>query len=204
MDPINSKQRRLGAVRAVSALFAVTLLGACASTTQPTPSCCYQGEAAAVSLNELYIELADGKQLEFAEVFPGFTPDTGLIGLNYPIKSAEIARVGYDSLGRVLPGYDANDNSVIEGPELAVLYVTEAAAGLGYDVAALGINPPVSALHLSQSDQSGFLRYVRGNLGRFGPDQRKVFHELELLGIELRSQGGSHEDRDRGSVFPNG
>ncbi|MGI9332267.1 MAG: hypothetical protein ACR2RL_03840, partial [Gammaproteobacteria bacterium] len=140
----------------------------------------------------------------FGEIFPGFEADAGPIGLNYPIKSASIPRVSYDNLERVLPAYDANGNTVIEGPELAVLYVSEAAAGLGYELAEVGFDPPVSALHLSQSDQSGLLRYVRRNVTRFKPDQRKVFHELELLGTELASQGGSHRDADHGNgrVFP--
>ncbi len=178
---------------ALVALLSLTI-SACASTTEPQPPCCYKGELTLGHVNQVYFSLENGNRLEFNSAFPGYAPQNGFFTRAFPFIEADIALVTYQSLLPILPQYDANGDGRIQEPELTVLYLREAAIGLGHRVNHVGVNPRTDALILPKTESGGLVRYVDQNLSRMTPAAKKVFRDLENLGRDLRLDAPQNGD----------
>lgn len=192
--------RMLAAARLTLLSFAV-LLSACASTTEPVPPCCYAGPYHMGRLASLPVERAGGTRTTFGELFPGFTPAGGFVAPALPFQEVDIAEVTYSYAHDALSRHDVNGDGRIEAPELALLYVQQAARGLG-EAARV---PGNQALVLSTADIGGLMRWTRDNLHRMSPEAQATFAELDRLGIDLRTESEYNGDDggDGGDGFTN-
>jgi hypothetical protein len=162
-------------------------LAGCAGSSAIVEPCCYVGaEVTLAHLEEVELVERDGTRIPLPEAFPGFAPEPGPVTTSLPFRKADIARVVYQSLRPVLPLYDANRDGHMEAQELTVLYIREAALGLGYDVDHLTVDGRrVQALQTSAADIGGLIRVVAANEHRMGPEQQAVFRDLRRLGRDL-------------------
>lgn len=179
--------------RAILAAASFLTLGACVTGSQPQPPCCYQGDVALAHVDEVYLALENGDRMAFDQAFPGYEPQTGPFTRSLPFDEVRIARVTFEALRPVLPQYDANGDGRIQKPELTVLYVREAAIGLGHDVNYVGTNARTDALVLPNQETGGLVRYVERNKSRMTPAAQNIFRSLVLVG-----QDDVLMERDRG------
>ncbi|MEM7251084.1 MAG: hypothetical protein AAF493_06665 [Pseudomonadota bacterium] len=181
-------------IRNWMSVAAVCLLVGCAGPQTISPPCCYNGSVTSARFNELYLETRDGERLAFQDVFASFAP-TGWVGPTFPFhQDITIREVVYEPLSQVLPTYDANQNNQLEVPEATVLYLQEAARGLGYDVVAIGTNPRVEALAASTSDIGGLLRFIQTERARLSPRARHIFRDLEAVGLDQQLDSPGPDD----------
>ena len=167
-------------------LAAALLLAGCAGTGEPATPCCYQGELTRARAVDVYLALAGGGKLSLAEALPGIgAGDVGPLGPQLPFSSAEIALVTLGSLKPVLPRYDANGDGFIQEPELTVMYIREAAIGLGHEVDHVGVNPRADAIVLPESETRGLARFVDRNLFRMTRGAQAIFRDLVFLGQQI-------------------
>ncbi len=189
--------------RSSSALIARTGIGglllltlaSCASTTEPISPCCYTGNLALAHVEDVKLALADGNKVGFPQAFPGYQSQSGPFTTAFPFRKVEIAQVTHGALRPVLPQYDANENGNLEEPELTVLYIREAAIGLGLNVDHVATTDRTDALVLSAGETGGLVRYVNANMDRMAPAARDIFKKLELIGLEQRSKGSENDGR---------
>lgn len=191
MSTVKSSRRKTGARTAIGALLIATL-ASCASSTELVPPCCYTGDVALAHVADVKLALTDGNEIGFAQAFPGYEPQPGPFTTAFPFRRVEIARVTFGALRPVLPQYDANDNGRMEEPELTVLYIREAALGMGLKVDHVATSDRADALVLSAGETGGLVRYVKANLDQMTPPARDIFKKLDLLGIQLRSRGSEN------------
>lgn len=192
--------RQPGARSLLAALTSLVLT-ACAGVYEPRQPCCYTGDYQLARVSNVYLALENGQRLAFHQAFPGYAPETGLFQTAFPFLELEISRVTYAALLPVLPQYDANGDGRIQEPELTVLYIREAALGLGHNVAHVGTNPRTDALVLPSSESGGLVRYVKSRLPQMTPESRAVFRELVMAGQDLRLKGSEGADKEVGSQF---
>lgn len=196
------RSKRSNAIIVAPLLAALSLLlSACATMDEPRRPCCYTGEVKLAHVRDVYLSLDNGQRLPFNGAFPGFEARTGLIGESFPFIEADIARVTYQSLLPVLPQYDANGDGRIQEPELTVLYLREAALGLGHKVSYVGVNPRADAIVLPSGEASGLVAYVKSRSGQMTPAAQKIFQELVMLGQDLRLEA-ERGDQDAGQFTP--
>ena len=179
----------------LAALVAALPLGAsappvAAANYEPFTMCCYIGALTRSSVDSLVLALEDGRRVSFREVFPTYRAQTGWFKRALAFRQARIPQVQYRALREVMPLYDANDNTVLESPELVALYIREAALGLGHPVIADGLEPG-GALALPQSELGGLVLYVEDNVERMTPQAQAVFRGLALLELEIRNDPDS-------------
>ena len=182
-------------IRAGTGALFLILLSSCASTTEPVPPCCYTGDVALAHVRDVQLALSDGNKVGFTQAFPGYEAQSGVFTTAFPFNKVEIAQVTYGALRPVLPQYDANGNGRLEQPELTVLYIREAALGLGLGVDYVAANERVDALVLSAGESGGLVRYVDGNLERMTPAARDIFKKLKMVGLDIRSKGSENDGR---------
>lgn len=176
----------LRGLRVALALTALAFgLSACAGSGAPRPPCCYQGDLTLARAADVYLSLKSGQKIGFSQAFPGFAPRPGLLAPQLPFFNAEISTVTFGALFPLLPQYDANQDGFIQEPELIVLYIREAAIGLGHDVSHVGVNPRVGALVLPAAEVSGLVQFVNDNHSRMSADARGMFRDLVLLGQQV-------------------
>lgn len=187
--------------RSLLAALTSLVLTACAGTYEPRPPCCYTGDYQLAHVSDVYLALENGQRLAFHQAFPGYAPENGLFQTAFPFLELEISRVTYAALLPVLPQYDANGDGRIQEPELIVLYIREAALGLGHNVAHVGTNPRTDALVLPSSESGGLVRYVESRLPQMTPESRAVFRELVMAGQDLRLKGSEGADKEVGGQF---
>lgn len=173
----------------------VLLLSACASTTDLVPHCCYPGEAALARLENVQLVMDDGSVATVAETLPGFAPSTGLFTKPFDFRRLDIARVTYASLQPVLPLYDANGDGRLDEPEITVMYLREAARGLGHEVDHLTVDGErADAITVARADVGGLMSYIERNLDAMPPEAQAIFRDLELVGLDIRRRA----ERDSG------
>jgi len=194
---VNLRKLRLVAKSIVAG--GVLLVTACATSTQLVKPCCYTGATTLARLDALRLTMENGDQRRFKELFPGFRAAAGPFARVFPFHKVDIRSVTYGRLAKAFPAYDANADTVLEEPELAVFYVREAARGLGYPVDHLGGGTPIGALVLSTGDVGGLVDYVEAARARMNPAGRALFDELEMLGRDIRTRGSEGGDHD-GSI----
>lgn len=186
---------RIATCLRVSAVALGLLLAGCASMTEPSPPCCYTGTYTMARLQNVSLVMRGGSSVSFGDVFRGFQPSTGLFATAFPFRKVDIASVVYHALAPVLPIYDANDDGWLEKPELAVLYVREAALGLGKHVDHLAVGgKPVRALVLSQADVGGLVDWVKAHKSEMTPEARAIFSDLVRVGQDKLLKGSEGPD----------
>ena len=174
--------------RTVTALAAMALgivLAGCSASANLTRPCCYNGDVALTHLGDTRLTLEDGTTVAFGDVFAGFSVDTTSFGRVFPFPKADIGLVTFASLRDVLPEYDANEDRILQEPELTALYVREAARGLGYPVARIDPSGAGGAIATSRADVSALVRFVERHAPEMAPPQRKIFRDLYWLGVEM-------------------
>lgn len=202
MPPFLSARRRFRVRAAVAGVLSL-FLSACAATTEPQPPCCYLGDVSLGHVHDLYLGLDDGRRLAFSEAFPGYSARTGFFTTSFPFRRVDIAQITYAALLPVLPQYDANGDGRLEEPELTVLYIREAALGVGHDVRHVGMNDRVDALVLPAGEVGGLVRYVNTHLDQMTPAAQNIFQKLKLVGRDQRRQGSENDGaRDRKLFVP--
>jgi len=177
--------RRLITAIATGALGIV--LAGCGASTNLTRPCCYKGEVALTHLADTRLTLENGASVPFGDVFSGFGADSPPLGRSFPFEKADIGLVTSASLRDVLPRYDANADRILQEPELTVLYVQEAARGLGYPVVGIEPSGGSGAIATSRADVSALVRFVERNVHEMAQRQRKIFRDLYWLGLEVRT-----------------
>ena len=178
-----SEQRRIVTSMAM-AVLAVALVG-CKPSTNLVRPCCYKGEVALLHLADTMLVLEDGATVAFGDVFSGFSADSDSFARVFPFEKADIGLVAFQSLRDVLPAYDANDDRILEEPELTALYVREAARGLGYPVVRIEPSGDNGAIATSRADVSGLVRFVERHVHEMATPQQRIFRDLYWLGIEV-------------------
>lgn len=178
---MNRPQRIIAATATV--VLAIALAG-CKPSANLVRPCCYKGDVALLHLADTKLVLEDGASVSFGEVFSDFSADTDSFARVFPFEKADIGLVTFASLREILPRYDANDDRILEEPELTALYVQEAARGLGYPV--VRIEPSGSgAIATSRADVSGLVRFVERHAKEMAKPQQRIFRDLYWLGIEV-------------------
>ena len=179
---MNQPQRIIAAAATVA--LAITLAGCLPSTNLVRP-CCYEGDVALLHLADTKLVLEDGATVAFGDVFSGFSADSDSFARIFPFEKADIGLVTFTSLRDVLPRYDANDDRILEEPELTALYVQEAARGLGYPVVRIVPSGDNGAIATSRADVSGLVRFVERHVHEMAKPQQRIFRDLYWLGIEV-------------------
>lgn len=165
---------------------AALLVAGCIGSTSLVKDCCYEGDAALVYLDEVQFVAPDGSVSKFADVYPGFRAQDGVLTTSFPFRKERIARVTYDSLAVVLPLYDANDNGVIEEPEITVLYLREGALGMGHAVDHLAVRGKrVDAITTSRSDVGGLMSYLDARRDSLSKEVQAEFRDMQRVGLDI-------------------
>lgn len=163
----------------ITLLTATLALSACGSNNDIVRDCCYQGPAAAARLDTLSFTLEDGSVVPVASALPGLAARPAPGGARYPVREVELNLVVQDELWRLFREYDVNQSTHVEQPELTVLYLREAARGLGVPVAHVGAGQPVGALDTSAADIMGLVQFVDDNRRRMNRTGQRVFAEMD-------------------------
>jgi hypothetical protein len=185
----------MNGLKSIACLLWLVSLGACTSNTALVDPCCYTGEYVKARFHDVYLKLGDGREVAFLEVFDGFEPDQSAFAPYFPMRDIRIGMVTFATLRAVLPEYDANDNGVIEEPELTVLYVRESARGFGYDVTYIGTNPRVDALVAARADVGGLLKYLERRTSAMNGHGQALFRDLRDLVYDARAPFVNGRDR---------
>ena len=164
--------------------------------------CCYVGDLTRTSLDELTIELENGDRASFLEIFSGYQPSGGFFHETLPVRDIDIGWVTRPKLAAVLPEYDANNDGLVQQPELLVLYVLEGARGLGFDAVRLDRGGRVQAIQIPSSDIGGLMSFVKNHKQGMSQDAQQIWYDLEYLGLQWRSRGS--ENGRAGGCGPRG
>ncbi len=192
------KHDRVGSrLRPPLLLAACAALVACTSSTEIRAPCCYTGDVTLAKLESVYLVLTDARKMPFKTVFVGFESQTGIVTTTFPDRNIDIALVTYASLVPVLPAYDANGDGFLQIPEFTVLYIREAAIGMGHEVDYIGVNPKVSALSTSAADFGGLLEYVKRNEAAMSEQARQIFSDLDRVGQDWVLRGSENGNKRR-------
>ena len=169
------------------------LVSACGANSEISRPSTYVGPIVSAHMNDLYLAVSDDKRVGFDEVFRDFQPQTGLLTDALPFPKVAVTDIVYAAAQPVAEYYDskANDNGYLEGPELLVLYIREAAIGLGHPVEYIGVNPRVDALATSNSDIGGLMEFVNRHQSEMNDKAQALFKDIERLGLDWRNRGRS-------------
>jgi hypothetical protein len=176
-------------------LLLVTLGTACVSPDEIRRPCCYQGELTLARLEQVRFVMDDGSALPFDEVFKGFEPQNRSIPTAFPFQKIGISGLVYDVLSVVFPEYDANENGILEEPEITVLYLREGALGTGFQVSHLVVEKRIRALQTSAADVGGLVTYIDANRQGMSKDARALFREIDHLATQMRRRGTEAADQ---------
>ena len=168
------------------------LLAVCGSTTKIERPSTYVGGITPAHLEDVYLAIPGDKRLAFRDVFEAFEPQTGFLTDPLPFRKIAVADIIYEAAKPVAAYYDgnANNNGYLEGPELLVLYIRESAIGLGHSVDYVGVNPRFNALATSAADTGGLMVFVKKNKAAMTDHARRIFQDLEQMGLDRRNRGG--------------
>lgn len=179
---MNEPRRIITAMATV--VLGITLAG-CKPSANLVQPCCYDGDVALTHLVDTQLTLEDGTTVAFGDVFSGFSADTDSFGRIFPFRKADIGLVTFASLRDLLPEYDANEDRILEEPELTALYVQEAARGLGYPVVRIEPSGGNGAIATSRADVSALVQFVERHAHEMAKPQQKIFRDLYWLGVEV-------------------
>ena len=174
--------------RLITAIATVVLgiaLSGCVPSANLVKPCCYKGEVALTHLGDTRLTLESGATVAFGEVFSGLSADSHHFGRIFPFEKADIGLVTFGSLRDILPEYDANQDRILQKPELTVLYVLEAARGLGYPAVRIEPSGSNGAIATSRADESALVQFVERHAHEMALPQQKIFRDLYWLGVEV-------------------
>ena len=192
---INRRQLVAG-LKPLAVTGSLILLTACASTTDLVRDCCYSGKAALTRIEKVQFVMPDGHQVPFGDLNSEFQPQTGLFTSAFDFRKVDIARVTFAPLLPVLPRYDANKDGHLEEPEITVMYIREAAIGLGYEVDHLAVDGVrADAVTVARADVGGLVSYIKYRRDSMTLEAQAIFQDLERVGIDLRTQPDFGGDR---------
>ena len=148
----------------------------------------YRGPAVTTTLSDIYVQMVDGAKVPFGEVFPDYSPRGGF-GADLPRGRSDfdIGLVSDQAYQDLFRQYDANGNDYFERPEMVVMYVIQAARGLGHAAESVGTNPQALALDVPRDDTRGLLAYIQKNRTHMSVAARKLFAELPRIVAEISS-----------------
>ena len=172
-------------ITAISMTVLGIVLAGCGASTNLNKPCCYKGDVALTHLGDTRLTLENGATVAFGDVFIGFSADPVPLGRVFPFVKADIGLVTFASLRGVLPKFDANEDCILQEPELTALYVHEAARGLGYPVARIDPSGSSGAIVTSRADVSALVRFVERHVHEMAQPQQKIFRDLYWLGLEV-------------------
>ena len=172
-------------ITAISMTVLGIVLAGCGASTNLNKPCCYKGDVALTHLGDTRLTLENGATVAFGDVFIGFSADPVPLGRVFPFVKADIGLVTFASLRSVLPKFDANEDRILQEPELTALYVHEAARGLGYPVARIDPSGSSGAIVTSRADVSALVRFVERHVHEMAQPQQKIFRDLYWLGLEV-------------------
>ena len=172
-------------ITAISMTVLGIALAGCGASTNLNKPCCYKGDVALTHLGDTRLTLENGATVAFGDVFIGFSADPVPLGRVFPFVKADIGLVTFASLRGVLPKFDANEDRILQEPELTALYVHEAARGLGYPVARIDPSGSSGAIVTSRADVSALVRFVERHVHEMAQPQQKIFRDLYWLGLEV-------------------
>ena len=174
-----------GIITATVMMVLGVALAGCGASTNLIKPCCYKGDVALTHLGDTQLTLENGSTVAFGDVFSGFRVDTAPFGRVFPFQRADIGLVTFGSLRDVLPRYDANEDRILQKPELTTLYVHEAARGLGYPVARIDPSGNSGAIVTSRADISALVRFVERHRHEMAQPQQRIFRDMNWLGLEV-------------------
>ena len=180
--------------------IAALVFSGCISTTSVVQPCCYVGEVELTRLGDLGLQLASGEQVNFRDIFFDFRPATGIATKPLPFRSAEIGLVSYRPLRELLSEYDANADTLLQHPELTVLYIHETARGLGKPLARSPAN--LGAIATAQADIGGMMEFIDRHQQKLDGETQRLLFDLEELGRELRTSIDRGPDNDEMQLMP--
>lgn len=167
-------------------LVGAAALTGCASNDQITTSCCYQGTATPARLTGLPLTLSNGETMPVEAALEGFRPMPAFGGPRYPVREVDLRYVTQRGVKEIFHSYDANRNNALEQPEITVLYVREAALGMGVPVDYVGGSQPLGAIDTAPADIMGMVSFVNSNKGRMQQQARLVFDEMDTQAYLVR------------------
>ena len=107
-------------------LVAISLsLAGCGGSTSLIKDCCYKGDAVLTHLDRVQFVAPDGTTSSFNDIYPDYAPQDSFATKSFPFRKVQYSLITYDALAVILPLYDANQNGLLEEPEIAVLYLRE-------------------------------------------------------------------------------
>jgi hypothetical protein len=184
-------------------LPAALLLGACVGSTSLIRDCCYEGDAVLVHLDAVQFVAPDGTVSSFEKIYPGFARQESFATKSFPFRKARYSLITYDALAVILPLYDANRNTLIEEPEIVVLYLREGALGMGHQVDHLAVDGKrVDAIMTSRSDVGGLMTYLDGRRDDLSDEVQAEFRDMERVGLDFIQRGSEGADRQKKQMTP--
>jgi len=191
--------RRYGWLLTPAAIF----LGACVGSTSLIKDCCYQGDAVLVHVDTVHFVAPDGTVSSFDKIYPGFTRQESFATKSFPFRKARYSLITYDSLAVILPLYDANENGLIEEPEIVVLYLREGALGMDHQVDHLAVDGKrTDAIMTSRSDVGGLMNYLDGRMDDLSAEAQAEFRDMERVGLDFIQRGSEGADRQKKQMTP--
>jgi hypothetical protein len=192
-------QRVLGGLLLSASLF----LSACGGSTALIKHCCYDGNAALVHIDQVQFVAPDGSTSNFADIYPDYTPQDSFATKSFPFRKVDYALITYDALAVILPLYDANENRLLEEPEITVLYLREGALGMGHSVDHLTVDGKrVDAIMTSRSDVGGLMNYLDARMDSLTPEAQAQFRDMERVGLDIIQRGSEGADRQNKKITP--
>jgi len=174
------------------------LLAACGGSTALIRDCCYQGDAVLIHLDGVQFVAPDGTTSTFDDIYPGYAPQDSFATKSFPFRKVRYSLITYDALAVILPLYDANENGLMEEPEIAVLYLREGALGMGHKVDHLAVDGKrVDAIMTSRSDVGGLMRYLDARMDSLTPEVQAQFRDMERVGLDIIQRGSEGADRQK-------
>ncbi len=159
-------------------LGVILVVSACVGNEQAVRRCCYQGKAAVAKLADIDLVLKDGARIPFHEVLSA-QGETAVFNPSFPTDSLDLDEITDTDVASRMRRYDANEDDLLQGPELALMYIREIALGLGYEVTALFADSTIRAVHVSSSDIGRLAHFVQNNQRRLAKPSRDIFAEVE-------------------------
>ena len=146
-------------------------------------------------LQQLRFVMDDGSEQSFDQVYKGFETHEKGRRAQFPFRKIGISGLVYDVLSVVFPRYDANENGLIEEPELTVLYLREGARGMGFKVSHLLVEERVVALQTSPADVRGLVGFINAHKAGMTKEARSLFGEIDYLTAQIQRRGVSAADQ---------
>ena len=148
----------------------------------------YSGECTLAHLRQLHYQ-TDAQPIPVAQVIAHDGSKPRWFGRELPFANLDIDVLAPAELHALLHQYDANDNGYLEQPEITLLYVIELARAVDIPVRGVMLDGrPVRALQVSSSERDRLVRFSSKVRARFNAAGRKLFDDLDQLGVRCANE----------------